>query len=219
MIRLLICVLGVASAQTPGIAVQVTLERLQGTHWTAVDPHLVLHGGDEVRFRFRSNRAGYLYVVNHDGQGRNTWLFPTPDTGEQNTIEPNKDYIVPATAGVFQIAARPGFETTYWILSPEELRGKKTLNPDVIKSDQTPLLPRCGSGPLIARGPCSDAQAGAHPSRSVAIPKWFDNPGALQARDLDSGGLTVDDSAAQSRISLSSAFDAPLVYEFRIAHR
>jgi len=211
---LVVSLLAVASAQDSGVAVQVTLERLKDNKWTAVDPHLVLHGGDEVRFRFRSNHAGYLYVVNHDGQGRNTWLFPTPDTGEQNTIEANRDYIIPATAGVFQIAERSGYETTYWILSPEELRGRKTINPDVIKSDRTPLLPRCGSGSLVGRGPCTDQNAGAHRSRPVEIPKWFENAGPLQSRDL-----TVDNSAEQSHISLAGAFDAPLIYEFRIAHQ
>ena len=212
-----ILLVGAAVAQDSGVAVQVTLERLQDNRWTAVDPHLVLHGGDEVRFRFRSNHAGYLYVVNHDGQGRNTWLFPLPDTGEQNAIEPDKDYMIPATAGVFQIAERPGFETTYWILSAEELRGRKALRPLVQKSD-TPLLPRCGGGSgsssLTARGPCTDQNAGAHRSRSVAIPEWFEIAGPLQPRDL-----AVDNSAAQSRISMAGAFDAPFIYEFRIAHQ
>jgi len=127
------CVLASAAAQAQdslGVVVRVMLERMKDSRWTAVDPRLVLHGGDEVRFRFHSNRPGYLYVVNHDAEGRDTWLFPTPDTGERNAIEANKDYVVPATAGVFQIAEHAGYETTYWILSPEELRGKKVLSPE-----------------------------------------------------------------------------------------
>ena len=197
-----------------GVSVQVKLERWSDARWTALDPRLVLHGGDEVRFRFRSNRPGYLYVINHDGQGRNTWLFPTPDTGEQNTIAANKEYIIPATAGVFQIAMTAGYETTYWILSPEELRSRKNLSPDVITTDQTPLLPRCGSGSLTARGSCTDESAGARRGPAVAIPKWFDNAAPLQPRDL-----SVNNEAQQSRISVAAAFDVPLIYEFRIAHQ
>lgn len=205
-----------AVASDSGVAIRVTVERLTDGHWSAVDPHLVLHGGDEVRFRFHSNRAGYLYVINHDAQGHDTWLFPTPDSGEENAIEANKDYMIPATAGVFQIAAHPGYETTYWIVSPEELRGRKTLttaNPDTAASDRTPLLPRCGTGSLTARGNCTDHNAGAHRS-AVAIPKWFDNPGGLQARDLN-----VENTKEHSRISMSTAFSAPFIYEFRIAHQ
>lgn len=193
---------------------RVVLERLKESHWSAVDPRLVLHGGDEVRFRFHSNQRGYLYVINHDAQGRDTWIFPTPDTGEQNAIEADKEYLVPANAGVFQIAEHPGYETTYWIISPQELRGKKQLSPEAEKDDKTPLLPRCGDGPLIARGPCMDRNAGARKSTPVKIPKWFDDPGTLEARDLN-----VDNSTDQSRISLASAFIAPFIYEFRISHQ
>lgn len=206
-----------APAQTrsdSGIAVRVALERLRDSRWTAIDPHLVLKGGDEVRFRFQSNRAGYLYVINHDAQGNNTWLFPTPDTGEQNTIEANKDYLIPGNAGVFQIAEHPGYETTYWILAPEELHSKRTLTPATEESDRTPLLPRCGTGPLTARGPCTDENAGVHRSTSVVIPRSFENAGELRSRQLD-----VNSTKRQSRIRMSTGFSAPLVYEFRIAHQ
>lgn len=199
------CLIAFAHAQaTRGVSVHVTLERFENTRWTAVDPHLVLHGGDQVRFRFRSNKSGFLYVINHDAQGRNTWLFPTPETGRQNSIEPDKDYLVP-NSGIFEIAKRTGYETTYWILAPEELRGPKAVDPAIIQSDRTPLLPRCGSGSLVPRGPCTDEFAGAHPVRSA---------GSLQAR-----GLSVDDSGGQSQISLPGAFEAPFIYEFRIAHQ
>jgi hypothetical protein len=218
VVSVVILSLAAAFAETSGVTVQVTVERLQDNHWVAVDPHLVLHGGDEIRFRFRSNHAGYLYVVNHDGQKRNTWLFPLPNTGEQNAIEPGKDYLIPATAGVFQIAEKPGFETTYWILSPEELRGRKTLNPDVINAERTPLLPRCGGGSgrdsLTARGPCTDGHAGAHRSYSAGIANWFDIAGPLQPCDL-----AVASGAAASHITAAGDFEAPLIYEFRIAHQ
>lgn len=199
---------------TAGFAVQVVLERKHGSAWEAVDPHLVLNGGDEVRFRFKANRPGFLYVVNHDAQGRDTWLFPTPDTGEQNVIEAGKDYLIPSTGGVFEIANNPGYETTYWIISPEELHGRKTLDPAVKKDDETPLLPRCGDGPLIARGPCKDGLAGAHQFSSNMPPQWFEGESKLQSRDLQ-----FDDKSGGSRVTLPAAFSAPFIYEFRIAHR
>jgi hypothetical protein len=197
-----------------GVTVQVKLERLESQHWAPVDPTLVLRGGDEVRFKFQSNRAGFLYVINHDASGRDTWLFPTPDTGERNEIEAIKDYVIPATAGVFEIAARPGYETTYWILSPVELRAKPKLDPAIERMDKTPLLPRCDDGPLTARGLCGDKSAGARSPGSAAADRWFEGSPKLQPREIQ-----VDNGSQRSRVSMTSEFNAPLVYVYRIAHR
>lgn len=215
---LLAAIAAPACAQEPDsereVAVHVTLQRLEGDNWKTIDPRLVLHGGDAVRFRFRSNRAGYLYVVNHDAQGRNTWLYPTPETGQENNVEPRRDYVIPANDGVFQIANHPGYETTYWILSPVELKIKTTLNPDIEKLDKTPLLPRCDVNPLTSRMPCSDSKAGARQLARSAAPDWFEGGEKLQSRGLD-----VDNTRERSHISMSGPFAAPFIYEFRIAHQ
>ena len=43
---------------------EIMLERLDGEKWRTIDPGLVLASGDRVRFRFRTNFDGYLYVTN-----------------------------------------------------------------------------------------------------------------------------------------------------------
>ena len=45
---------------------EITLERLDGDAWRAVDPGLVLAQGDRVRFRYRTNFDGYLYGFRHE---------------------------------------------------------------------------------------------------------------------------------------------------------
>jgi hypothetical protein len=206
----------IASGQTggePGVAIQVVVEKRTDSKWNAVDPHQVLHGKDEIRFRFRANRSGFLYVINHDTQGRHTWLFPTPETGERNQMEADKDYVIPATDGVFVLAEKPGYETTYWILSPVELRPRGTLDSDANAPVENTLIPRCDDGPLTARGPCSDKKAGARRFSSTAKPQWFDNAAPLQSRELK-----FKSDKERSSVSLGRAFDAPVIYEFRIAH-
>ena len=201
-------------ASEPAVAVHVTLQRLEGNDWKTIDPRLVLHGGDSVRFRFRSDRAGYLYVVNHDAQGADTWLFPTAEAGQENRVEPRHDYVIPANDGVFQIANHPGYETTYWILSPVELKIKTTLDPAIEKLDKTPLLPRCDSNPTTSQMACSDSKAGARQFARNGAPDWFEGGQKLQSRGLD-----VDNTRERSHISMSGPFSAPFIYEFRIAHQ
>ena len=43
---------------------EIKLERLDGDSWKSVDPSLVLSQGDRIRFRFKTNFDGYLYVMN-----------------------------------------------------------------------------------------------------------------------------------------------------------
>ena len=50
-----------------------------------------------MRFRFKSNFKGYLYVINHSTSGTSTLMFPRQDTGSMNQIEAGKEYVVPAT--------------------------------------------------------------------------------------------------------------------------
>src|SRR5688572_15449426 len=73
---------------------EVTLERLEEGDWKAIDPGLVLEKSDRVRFRFKSNFTGYLYVTNRSTSAANTLLFPRQDTGSNNRVEANREYVV-----------------------------------------------------------------------------------------------------------------------------
>src|SRR5664280_1363162 len=112
-----------AAGQTKKLAqgpnrIALTLERQEGGNWRAVDPGLVLDTGDRVRFRFRANFDGYLYVMNQATSGNYETLFPRADTGEQNRIEAGREYVVPATQGWFRIAGPPGHDVLYWLVTP-----------------------------------------------------------------------------------------------------
>src|SRR5664280_1648729 len=106
-----------AAGQGPN-SIELTLERQESGNWRAVDPGLVFDTGDRVRFRFRANFDGYLYVMNQATSGKYETLFPREDTGEQNRIEPGKEYVVPATQGWFRITGPPGYDVLYWLVTP-----------------------------------------------------------------------------------------------------
>ena len=55
---------------------EVTLERLESGSWKSIDPSLVLEKEDRIRFKFKANFAGFLYVTNQSTSSTNTVLFP-----------------------------------------------------------------------------------------------------------------------------------------------
>ncbi len=142
---------------------EIMLERLDGADWHSVDPALVLAQGDHVRFRFRTNFDGYLYVMNQSTSGKYEQLFPREETGQENRVAANKEYQVPATSTAFKIAGPPGFEMVYWLVTPARLTDAP---PDWAPRHRPPrrsrptLIPRCDDAVLRARGDCIDHAAG-----------------------------------------------------------
>src|ERR1035437_6325721 len=143
---------------------QIILERREGDTWHAVDPGLVLAQDDHVRFRFTTNFAGYLYVMNQSTSGQYETLFPRQDTGEDNKLDGHKEYIVPATQGSFRITGPPGHDILYWIVTPLPLGDapKYVPLPPPPKPGPVPprLIPRCDDTLFKARGQCIDSSAG-----------------------------------------------------------
>ena len=88
---------------------EIVLERLNGNDWRAVDPALVLAQGDRVRFKFRTNFDGFLYVMNQSTSGKYEQLFPRIETGQENSVTANQQYQVPATSTAFRIAGPAGY--------------------------------------------------------------------------------------------------------------
>src|SRR5262245_38996337 len=80
------------------------LERLDGDVWRSIDPGLVLNQGDRVRFKFRTNFDGFLYVMNQSTSGKYEQLFPRADTGDDNKVGASREYLVPSTSAAFRIA-------------------------------------------------------------------------------------------------------------------
>jgi len=100
---------------------ELMLERLDGDVWHPIDPGLVLNQGDRVRFKFRTNFDGFLYVMNQSTSGKYEQLFPRQDTGQENKVAASREYLVPATSTAFRIAGPPGHEIVYWLVTPARL--------------------------------------------------------------------------------------------------
>jgi hypothetical protein len=193
--------------------IEVSLELRQGDRWLGVDSQAVFHSGDEIRFRFQTSLGGYLYVLNRTSNGDNTWLFPRPGQGQGSRVEPGPSYLVPGTEGSFIVGGRPGFDVTYWILSPTPIDTHEARLPEAGSQPST-LEPRCRGDVLRARGLCVDDRAGARPlTQQDQAPLELPRNTTLVSRDLK-----FRTESGSTRISAPKSQWGVIVYEFRIAH-
>jgi hypothetical protein len=195
----------VGAARAESYRMEILLDRFESGSWKSVDPGLVLDHADRVRFRFRSNFDGYLYVVNHGTSGRSEQLFPREETGRENAVHTGQEYQVPATKTLFRIDGPAGYEIVYWLVSPVRLAdGLNNLPPSPAKAPA--LVPRCDDTILRARGDCIDNGAGVK----------------LKPRDLPSGNrqnLLLVRQKESSVVASPLPLDGPVIYEFHLAHR
>jgi len=196
----LLAVTGV-SAQSAS-RMEITLERRDGNAWKSVDPGIVLATKDRVRFRFKSNFKGYLYVINHSTSGTNTLLFPRQDTGSLNQIDAGKEYVVPATQGAFRVEGPEGYDVISWMVSPVVLAAP-SLPERTEPAVPVEMKPRCDDTIFKARGDCVDTSAG---------PK-------SQVDSNSSRELVFMRQKNSSVIASPIPLKGPVVYEFRLAHR
>ena len=191
---------------------ELLLDRLDGSNWKLIDPGLILGSGDRVRFRFRTNFNGYLYVTNRSSSGKYEQLFPRGDTGEDNRIQASKEYQVPATSSAFRIAGPAGYETVYWLVSPTPLAAG---TPAPHEESPAVLHPRCDDTILKARGDCVDSSAGPR-----LVPRGEVLPDALgQGSGSTRPDLLVMRQENTSVIASTAPLNGPVVYEYRLAHR
>ena len=199
---------------------EITLEQQEGTGWKAVNPGLVLQQNDRVRFRFRTNFDGYLYVMNHSTSGKYEQLFPREETGQDNRITSGREYAVPATKTLFRIAGPPGYETIYWLVSPVALNesGPKyaPLPPPPPPDKRLPqnLLPRCDDEIFRARGECVDSAAGPQAVKPGSLPGNLSATGAVTPRDLLF--MRKENTAV---VASPAPLIGPVIYQFRLAHK
>jgi len=205
------------SENTQPAAVDIVVERKDGTEWRAVDPHYVFASQDQIRFVFRSDVPGNLYVMNRTPSGASDWIFPAPGTDPENRVAAGQSYRIPAQGG-FVISGPPGFDTTVWILSPHPLQLGAAADAiaDTPKergaNSQDNLIPRCSDTLLVARGPCTDDRAGAAP--------FHERLNLPQADGLIARDLNFSNDGGRTRIAPRDQTSGNvIVYEFRIAHR
>jgi len=194
------------------LTVQIVIEQQKGDEWERVDAQKVFHSGDTVRFRFRASRGGYLYVLDRSSDKTTAWLFPHAGSEESKVAE-NVEYLIPEGQGAFEVAGSPGFDVTYWILSPTPIDRTATNVPT--SGDETSTLePRCRTEVLRARGLCTDERAGPQPlTNSGDLPLQPPESDKLKSRDLkfktEEGATEITGLTNQSDV---------VVYEFKIAH-
>ncbi len=203
------------AAQDGPSRIEITMERKVGDAWKSVDPTLVLASGDLVRFRFKSSFDGYLYVTNYGTSGNNSLLFPSAEAGRSNAVRSGQEYMVPATEAAFRIAGPPGYESVYWLVSRIALSRPMEAAPARPASDHSAsLMPRCDSSSMRARGICLDMKAGPRAvQEGEKLPETLEPMRSGASRDL-----TIVQQRNQSVLS-GSGSSAPLLYEFRIAHK
>ncbi len=209
-----------SSAQTRS-RMEIRVERRENGVWKMVDPGLVFERNDQVRFRYRANFAGYLYVVNRSTSGKVERLFPREETGQDNRIAAGKDYAIPATEAVFRIAGPAGHELIYWLASPIELGKDAELQPDtsslppVSKPRPDDLIPRCDDAIFHARGDCVDSSAGPQGiAPGEQLPRGLSSAGNATPRDL----LFLREEKT-TVVASPVPLTGPIVYEFRLAHK
>ena len=200
----------------------ISIERMVGPNWRAIDPALVLNKNDLIRFRFRSNFDGYLYVINRGSSGQELLLFPLEQTGTANRIQAGRDYMIPSfnTSANFRISGPAGYDSVYWLVSPVPLSNPPTLPPDAPPDNVRPsrpasLTPRCDPSQMQARGLCLDSDAGPRNVDDLSqAPNSITTTPQLKARDI-----TIIQRKDRTRLSAGTSLGGPLVYEFRIAHK
>lgn len=198
---------------------EITIERQEDSEWKVIDPGLVLEPKDRVRFRFRSNFDGFLYVMNYGSSGKYELLFPREETGQENEVVKGREYRVPATQAWFRIDGPPGHDVVYWLVTPVELGSVPQYKPLPPPPEPKPppgnLLPRCDDSIFRARGLCIDSSAGP---RAVAedekLPTNLAGVPRMSAREL-----VIMRKEGSSLISSPASSGGPVLYEFRIAHR
>lgn len=220
---LVLAAAGASHAQTRTLAqgphrMEIMLERRDGGAWRSVDPGLVFAQGDRVRFRFRTNFDGYLYVMNRSTSGNYEQLFPRAETGTDNRVLAGRDYFVPATETAFRIAGPAGHEVVYWMMTPAALTGKvpeyKPLPPPPAKSAPKNLLPRCDDTMFRSRGECIDTSAGPKlVGRGASLPE------NLAEVRMDERELLIMRQKNTSVLASPVPLEGPVIYEFRLAHR
>jgi hypothetical protein len=197
---------------------EIALERLDNGQWNGVDPGLVLAQGDRVRFRFRTNFDGYLYVMNQSTSGKYEQLFPREETGQDNRVVGGRDYNVPSTSSVFRIAGPAGYEIVYWLITPARLTdAPPRLEPPPTEHKAAPptLIPRCDDTLLRSRGECIDNSAGLKLApRGEDVP-----PNLARAAGRNPDNLIVMRQKDTAVISSPEPLTGPVIYEFRLAHK
>ena len=197
---------------------EITIEKREAGAWKIMDPGHVFSDGDQLRFRFKSNQPGFLYVINEGTSGEQSTLFPSEQTGANNKIEPGHEYLSPSTSGAFRVTGPKGYDTVYWVLSPvrigEPAKYRPLPPPPAPGKVPANLTPRCDDVVLKARGECVDSGAGLKPNNVPGL-----TPRELFFVRKGEQSIVSVPPVKPSPAGVANVAAAPVTYQFRIAHQ
>lgn len=108
----------VSGRQSLAIKTTVILER-EGKQQTVAPSHQ-FKSGDKVKLVFTPSTNGYVYWMSKGSTGNYSLLYPTSQTGMDNSVIKNVEYTIPAK-GSFKFDANTGHEELLCILSTERI--------------------------------------------------------------------------------------------------
>ena len=195
--------------------VEITLERKKDGRVEAMAAGHVFEAGDVIRMRLSSNYLGYLYVMNQGTSGKFTTVFPAADTGSDNRVMPEKQYLIPATEdGWFEVQGPAGFDILYFLVSPTALAAPAAAT-FVAPGPVSSMKPRCNDKIFRARGECMDDTAGP-----AAIPAAAPLPAPLAPlAGSASRDIVFSKKKGEQTVAVAGPSAAPMLYTFRLAHK
>lgn len=81
--------------------------------------------GDALRLHLKTSGKAYCYIAMQGSTGKQALLYPPP--GEDNTLEPGKEYVVPPK-GLIRFDNNPGTENMIVILSRQPLEQQRAMS-------------------------------------------------------------------------------------------
>lgn len=107
-----------SGSQVMAVKATVVLERDGQT--STVTPSHEFKSGDKVKLVFTPSTDGYVYWMAKGSTGNYSMLFPSAQTGMDNSVKRNTEYTVPVR-GSFKFDDTPGSEELLCVLSTEKL--------------------------------------------------------------------------------------------------
>jgi hypothetical protein len=104
---------------------RLAIELTEGSGAKTVRTDHLFRTGDKFRFKVNSNQDGWLYIMHRTAGGEPQLLWPRVTGGkqerylDQNRVEANRPYTVPAAPGLFVFDEEVGDEIFYALIAAE----------------------------------------------------------------------------------------------------
>lgn len=102
------------------LAIKTTVVLIRDGQQKTVAPSHQFKSGDKVKIVFTPSIEGYVYWMSKGSTGSYSLLYPTVQTGMDNKVKRNAEYVIPTT-GSFKFDSNSGNEELLCILSAKRL--------------------------------------------------------------------------------------------------